>query len=137
MNEQVQNAMVEFLTQAVNNIDNGVSFLSAEVPDAIAQIITWGYLSNGLTFLLSTTVLLYCAKTLTFIIKSKPTEHTAENTFIWESYGELSFEGFIIAFTSSIAIVFASMFTVATIYDLLQLALTPKVWLLEYVTHLA
>lgn len=41
MNEQLQKALVELIGKASNGIDASVSFLSAEIPDVIHQLLAW------------------------------------------------------------------------------------------------
>ena len=50
MNEQLQKALVELIGKASNGIDASVSFLSAEIPDVIHQLLLWYAAKSAIEF---------------------------------------------------------------------------------------
>lgn len=51
MNEQLQKALVELINKASGGIDTSVSFLSAEIPDVVMQILMWQGVKSAIMFL--------------------------------------------------------------------------------------
>ena len=52
MNEQLQQALLAILNKAMSGVEAGVSFLSAEIPDVIHQLLMWKMVSSGVGLLL-------------------------------------------------------------------------------------
>lgn len=51
MNDQLQNALVEIINKASSGIDTSISFLSAELPDVVNQVLIWHSLKSAIMFL--------------------------------------------------------------------------------------
>lgn len=51
MNDQLQNALVEIINKASIGIDTSISFLSAEIPDVVNQVLVWHGLKSAIMFL--------------------------------------------------------------------------------------
>lgn len=52
MNEQMQAALVRLIEKAQSGIDNSVSFLSAEIPDVVHQLLMWHAIRSFAWFVL-------------------------------------------------------------------------------------
>lgn len=51
MNEQLQKALAEIISKASSGIDTSISFLSAELPDVVHQVLIWHSLKSAIMFL--------------------------------------------------------------------------------------
>jgi hypothetical protein len=51
MNDQLQNALVAIINKAGQGVDAGVSFLQAQLPDVIQQLLLWKLVASLLVFI--------------------------------------------------------------------------------------
>lgn len=138
MNEILQTSLIEILNKTINGIDASVSFLQAEIPDVVSQLLTW-YAVKGV-LLATTGVLLLIAYAVLVkkAVDSKPDEGT--NIF-WERWSHKDNAEFSLGwcFILGAVGVFVSIFSllmISNIMDTLQIVVAPKIWLIEYASSL-
>ncbi len=123
MNEQLQTALADLLGKANSGIDAGASFLQAQLPDVIQQLLMWKAVVSGLLFTLS--IVGFIGITIAII-------RVLRNTEFWD--GNDMPPSFLVAGFMSIL-----YFAPALVWDIdwLQILLAPKIYLIEYAASLA
>ena len=149
MNEQLQKALVELIGKASNGIDASVSFLSAEIPDVINQLLLWYATKSAVQFFVG--ILFIAIGVKIFKMKISMSKESAKKAY---EYGEswtryrLSSQVTSIEYDRIIGMpnfwkekvsgVFVVMFGVMWLnIDWLQILIAPKIWLIEYASQLA
>lgn len=126
MNEQLQNALAEILGKTLNGIDAASSFVVAELPDVIQQLLVW-YAVKSFIF----TIVGVLMWSLPFISYRKLNEwHKKDKVFDKDLFIDVGFP---------VALIFSAVFCMSWfLFDLdwLQIILTPKIWLIEYASEL-
>ena len=148
MNEQLQKALVELIGKASNGIDASVSFLSAEIPDVIHQLLLWYAAKSAIEFFVGVIILAFGVKI--FNMKIGMSKDSAKKDYEdgkrWTRYCGLN----EITSTEYDAImmmpdywkakalgVFAAMIGSLWVnIDWLQIWIAPKIWLIEYASQL-
>ena len=148
MNEQLQKALVELIGKASNGIDVSVSFLSAEIPDVIHQLLLWYAAKSAIEFFVGVIILAFGVKI--FNMKIGMSKDSAKKDYEdgkrWTRYCGLN----EITSTEYDAImmmpdywkakalgVFAAMIGSLWVnIDWLQIWIAPKIWLIEYASQL-
>lgn len=133
MNDQLQAALVAILGKTTDALSAGVSFLSAQLPDVIQQLLLW-----KLTFSAVSCVTATIGFIVWFVLLLKAWRYTGvltarrENQYDKETcYPEF----FLIATPVSGAV----LFTLFELFNLqwLQILVAPKIFLIEYAASLA
>jgi hypothetical protein len=121
--EQLNIALAKLIEQATAGIDASTSFLTAQVPDVILQLLMWNFALNLTYFVLGILTLFFCIylwrkiyRTLEVMDGRSSTDH--EDAII--------IGGGIL---SAVLVLPAFIFLNIT---WLQIWIAPKVWLLEY-----
>jgi hypothetical protein len=123
MNEQLQQALLAILTQTVDAVKAGTTFLMAQLPDVIQQLLIWKATQSaiwcGFWLLMSVIILL--------IIRHywKPREYYDG---YWDTLGPFGIFPFI--FCLNFAMI------AMTNYEWLQILIAPKIYLIEYAASL-
>lgn len=117
--EELNTALATLIEQATTGIDASVSFLQAELPDVIYQLLLWHGAKSGIFFVLGIIGLTYFLRM--FIKGCKGVSRIG-----WDKN-----DAYIIA--GVIGAVFSFRFINLT---WLQIWIAPKVWLLEYAASL-
>ena len=126
MNEQLQNALAEILGKTLNGIDAASSFVVAELPDVIQQLLVW-YAVKSFIF----TIVGVLMWSLPFISYRKLNE--------WHKKDKVLDKDLFIDVGFPVALIFSAVFCMSWfLFDLdwLQIILTPKIWLIEYASEL-
>ena len=132
MNEQLQQAVSQLIQLSLLLFQEGKTFLSAEIPDVIHQILLWKAISSFLDFFFFGIILLgiLCwVNWKQFLWWQKP--HKLNSSYSnFEEYGPL--------FIFNILQVAPGILIVHSIsnWEWLQIILAPKLFLLEYATTL-
>jgi len=135
MNEQLQQALTAMITKTSNGIDAGVSFLSAEIPEVIHQLLIWKMVESLLAFVAG---LLLIIGTIWFIYKHtrqvKVDDYHIKPTFIFDDGGEIHPGLVLVTVVSMLTIGFG----IAGACNLtwLQIWIAPKLFLVEYAASL-
>lgn len=138
MNEQLQTALAEMIGKANAGIDAGTSFLQAQLPDVIQQLLVWKLAQNVLmaAFML---LAIWGLVNLLLVI------HRADSVGLWRREPAYSWEkdtapmssiAYMAAFVSLLAIALMSFAAVTRLLTAVQLWLAPKVYLIEYAASL-
>lgn len=115
-------ALATAITKAVSGLDQAATFLAAEIPDVIRQLLIWKATVSGLMFMgciLITCAWAYIMKTYIWVQDEDGKRYWADE---WNSPGQaLMVSG--VALTGA-----AALFDVAW----LQILVAPKIYLIEY-----
>ena len=135
MNEQLQNLLSTAITSVGAKLDGSLSFLSSEMPETLRQVFLWAYTSDCISLLLFLIwIVAYIMLLKNIFTKGKK----SKSNFLYDvTYEEPTEVGIIIAFTVSCITLFILIFAVAVSFDLAQLILTPRVWLINYIANMA
>lgn len=138
MNEHFQNSLIEILNKTVNSIDASVSFLEAEIPDVVSQLLTWYAVKGVLLATIGVLLLLAYAVAVRKVIESKPDEGS---NFFWDRYPgsdhvEFSVQGGYTLGVVGALICLSALDMICNVEDTLQIVVTPKIWLIEYASSL-
>jgi hypothetical protein len=150
MNEQLQQSLAVILSKATDGVEAGISFLQAEIPDVVQQLLLWKMVSNIFVFVSLAFLAAYT------VIKFKPfalklMEYSRGSSMYYENFGEIEREGkrimsenggsvpfavawFFVAFVSCLFFMFSGVESAGTA---LQIWLAPKIYLIEYAASLA
>ncbi len=149
MNEQLQNALIDIIGKVNSGIDASVSFLSAEIPDVLHQLLVWYAVQSAIECIVG--MLIIAAGAKIFTIKFGKSKEQAlsdyESGKQWTRYcgsdRVTSTEyDWIMAMpdhwkAKALGAV-ASIIGIAWIsIDWLKILIAPKIWLIEYASHLA
>ncbi len=127
MNEQLQKALADLIGKASNGIDASVSFLSAEIPDVIHQLLMW-YAVKGALFTLFGVII--C---IAWGLAEKPAYRAIkENCYVG---GDVAF--FYLFIGSAVRLLLFLLASHLVNLDWLQIWIAPKIWLIEYASQLA
>lgn len=140
MNEQLQQALAAILNKTISGVEAGASFLAAEVPDVIFQLLLWNALASGVKALLwmaaLATVYLfarskYCGK------GEKGEDGRCRGTYTHNEMGSVSDRA---ALTVALMVIIAGVALPAAVYHalmVLKILVAPKIYLIEYAASLA
>lgn len=135
MNEQLQQALTMIINKTMNGVDAGVTFLSAEIPEVIHQLLIWKMVESLVAFIAGVMLIV---GTFWFIYKhtrqTKVDQYYMKPTWILDNSGDIH-PGIVgvatgSAFTIGFGIVGACNLT------WLQIWLAPKLFLVEYASSL-
>jgi uncharacterized membrane protein YdcZ (DUF606 family) len=125
MQTNLQDALTSIITDAASSVKSGISFLSAQVPDVVHQLLVYKMVSY------SVTIGLLLALIITFIIyvcivvkKWDDADYESQNVYA------------VIGGIAGIVTFFSAIFLIQTLYNFLELYFAPKVWLIEYAASL-
>jgi hypothetical protein len=127
-----ENVVNEILVKAINAATQGAEFLKEQIPDVVRQLLLWTFWHDVIVALVWLFLLV-----LFWILWSKNLLKNAK-----EEYAKRGFDDWCIAaLVPGLIGAFASIFVisqgiVANALEALQIAIAPKVWLLEYAAHL-
>lgn len=142
MNEQLQQALASILNVATDGIKAGTTFLEAQLPDVIQQLLMWKaveslvYVGIGLCMVVSGCILLkYCIKKINGVA-------TATCDSFWCDYYSTSgngvgFGGVLLTLSTAPITISGLCAFFGNLMTPLQIWIAPKIYLLEYATHLA
>lgn len=135
MNEQLQQALTAIISKTMNGVDAGVSFLSAEIPEVIHQLLIWKMVESlaafvgGVLLIIGTVWFLYAHTR-----QAKVNEYHIKPTWILDRDGEVHL-GIIGVIVGSLI---STCFGIAGVCNItwLQIWLAPKLFLVEYAASL-
>lgn len=122
MNETLQKAVALMIEKAVAGVDTATSFLTAEVPDVIHQLVLWHMAKNAAIVITCLFILSAFAWALLKMYRWEKKKEYRGDLPVTEALGVFGGTG--------------SVFSLFHLFDssitLLKLWIAPKVWLLEY-----
>lgn len=150
MNESLQQALAGILNKTMAGVEAGVSFLSAELPDVIHQLLLWKMVSAGVFALLSIAAVVFFTGAAKRGIKVLCDHSAAQSAYIHDT-GEKEREARSIMEDLSSKIPFAigaialavlswlSLLIggIPSAMEMLKIWLAPKIYLIEYAASLA
>ena len=120
MDQQLQLALIQILNGAVDAAQAGVSFLQAEVPDVVQQLLTYKLVASVVGAVVAVAV-------IAVAVLSVPAAGRLERRRReWDGI-----QCFAMA-VAAIAIVVAAVFLAGAVFDALEIWLAPKLYLIEY-----
>lgn len=131
MNDQMQQALVAILNKTMSGVEAGTSFLQAELPDVIHQLLAWKLASCLLATLISIIVIFSYWRFIRAFMKSE------SGSTLKDSWGEPTGPAFAGLAIGGGASVFSLIVILFDGFTALQIALAPKVYLIEYAASLA
>lgn len=131
MNESLQQALAGILNKTMAGVEAGVSFLSAELPDVIQQLLVWKLAESCMLLTLGFAFLLTAIKLIRKGFKNLDEEQKKD----WHSEKPSRYVvPFAIGgFSSTIAFILV----MSNAGSALQIWLAPKIYLIEYAASLA
>lgn len=148
MNEQLQKALVELIGKASNGIDASVSFLSAEIPDVIHQLLLWYAAKSAIEFFVGVIIIAFGVKifNMKIGISKDSAKKDYEDGKRWTRYCGLNeitsteYDTIMMMpdyWKAKALGVFAAMIgSLLVNIDWLQIWIAPKIWLIEYASQL-
>lgn len=127
MDEQLQKALAEIIGKVNGGIDGAASFMSAQIPDAVSQLLMWYATKSAIMCSLAVIVMIAWFFAERYAIKALRA-------------GNADVEDWAIVYglLGSIARIMPIMFFWSYLnLDWLQILLAPKIWLIEYAASLA
>lgn len=130
MNEQLQQALTAILNKTMSGVDAGVSFLSAEIPDVIHQLLLWKIVSNSLLTLFGFCLLFASHRLIRRALRNQA-EEAAKG---WA----LQQDGRYIApyILGGISGLVGCIISIGNGLNALQIWIAPKIYLIEYAASL-
>ena len=126
MNEQLQNALSGLLTKTMEGVETASTFLVAELPDVVYQLLLW----YGVRSIVETVLAISC---VLFYIKLEKKLYPFIKDACDDSYDPNFVFGFGYLCIGSIPRVILLIVAYKHMsLDWLQIWIAPKIWLLEY-----
>lgn len=137
MNETLQKAVALMIEKALSGVDTATTFLTAEIPDVVHQLLVWHMVKSLLMCLLGVGTLIGVALLMKRAFRKPEVDETRSNTYktyykrslVFDREGEIS-PGIVPVV--AVGLVFALIGSCFINIEWLQIWIAPKVWLLEY-----
>lgn len=127
MNDQLQKALADLLAKANQGIDAGASFLQAQLPDVIQQLLWWKAVSSIVCSIAGVVLLGAVGFIWWRILRAKLPD-----------MDDFILDGMVPCFMGAlVSIPFVGIGIAAISLDWLQILIAPKVYLIEHAAHLA
>lgn len=138
MNETFVDAMNLLIQKTLTGVDNTVTFLSAQIPDVLRQLITFNIVKESILILVLFIPIIIYITTLAHINKQKKNKNKGS---IWiDKYTNDAVDYkesvFVLAIIGGFIVVGCGLSVIDHILNLAELVFAPKVWLLEYASDL-
>lgn len=127
MNDQLQQALAAILSKSMDAIQTGVTFLQAELPDVIHQLLMWHAARSGI--LASISLILA-------IIFSKWACKAWKHADTFKSYEDGNTGYSILSVVLGVLSLFFACLLVAQSMILMKILISPKIYLIEYAASL-
>lgn len=131
MNDQMQQALAAILNKTMSGIEAGTSFLQAELPDVIHQLLAWKLASSMLSVLIGIVVLFVYWRFIQAYMKAE------RNSTLKDAHCDPTVPAFVSLVIGGCASVVSFIVILSDGFTALQIALAPKVYLIEYASSLA
>lgn len=123
--DPLNQAFADIVTKALSGVDAAASFLSAQIPDVIHQLLVWKMAQAGGGFILCLLFIIGYVFLIKMIVK---------NGYI--SGPDLDVLAVLALIIGGIFAVVCVVFAVANLFDMLQIWLAPKIYVMEYASSL-
>ena len=129
MNDELQKALATILAKTTNALEAGVTFLQAELPEVIRQLLAWHAVKSGITFAVCVILFAACATVAVKCFKAGRAKLTDDD-------GDDGFGEFVVFLFGSLSSCAAGSSALNNL-DWLQILIAPKLYLIEYAARLA
>ncbi len=142
MNEQLQQALAAILNKTMAGVETGASFLQAELPDVIQQLLAWKLYSSiaygavGALMLAGVVVLLIKSIKKEQVTAGGGEYRNTKPTLVWDCDGDVH-PGVLILGTIAVIGAIFGIALIAELMTAMQIAVAPKIFLIEYAASLA
>jgi hypothetical protein len=130
MMEELNTALATLIEQATTGIDASVSFLQAELPDVIYQLLLWHGVKSFIFFAIGLSIWCLWGGALLWrrsFVNKERNGADWDNDDIGDFVGISTISGLLVFFVTAIGFLNLTW---------LQIWIAPKVWLLEYAANL-
>ena len=136
MNEELQNALVEFVAMITSAAQTAAEFGAEQLPEVIEQLLAWSFWSHAAWAAFWVIASFVLATINFYVVKTRQKQVDNGGGFLWDRHGNP--EGACILFWATILFGWIP-FVCAIDYSMsaLKIAIAPKVWLIEYAASLA
>jgi len=138
MNEELQNALVNFVSMITSAAETAGGFAAEQMPEVIEQLIAFSMIKAAFCFVILSIPIIAHIMWVVHIFRSKPLAG-GDGALYWDSFsGGVSIkEGAIfVCVMTSVLTIPPIPFAIAHAIELLKLVIAPKVWLIEYAAGL-
>lgn len=132
MNEQLQQAVTTMIQQALEAFNKGASFMAAEIPDVVNQLLMWHAIRSAAMTALGVLILVVFVVTSYYQVKwwvAKDPNSRYDERRINMAYGSAVLLNLIWILPVAFAISIINL-------TWLQIWIAPKVWLIEYAARM-
>ena len=129
MDDKLQEALLNILNNVTQSVENGVSFLSEQLPDVIHQLLLWKAVESGIHFVILLALCIGLGIAACKFLKAGR-EYKPKNACDDKAIGYFLLFG-ITLFIACVAFVFAS-----NQLEWLKILIAPKMYLIEYAAQL-
>lgn len=130
MNENLQTAVAQIIERSLAAVDTAASFLAAEIPDVVQQLLMWHMVKSGVYMALGLALL--AAIPLYWKWWYRNAERNNDGELL---DGGATFIGGVAGVVGSAALLPSGLILINLTW--LQIWIAPKVWLIEYAAKLA
>ena len=126
MNESMQKAVAAMIEKAISGVDAATSFLAAEIPDVIHQLLMWNMVKS-IVITLSYLIVLFCIYLVIRFVYKKVEASENPDHYLTVMVGII---------LGGLVGTFCVAGVVSNTLNALQIWIAPKVWLIEYAAKL-
>lgn len=124
MNDVTQNLLNEVLKKAIDTATTSGQWLAGQIPDVVNQLLLWKFWQNAILAIVFA-VLIVSYATISYRIRNIKDYWDDTPEWVWIFW----VVGGVISSAMWVGVVECA-------FEALQIAIAPKVWLLEYAAHL-
>jgi hypothetical protein len=135
MNDQLQQALAQILGKTMNAVESGAAFLQAELPEVVSQLLMWKLVES---IVVAVSMLLLVAGAARFVYlaataqdRKKPWREQHSRGDFWTAFAGI---GTVI---SVVVLLVCVPLMIMHAMNAIQIAVAPKVYLIEYAARLA
>lgn len=138
MNETFVDAMNLLIQKTLTGVDNTITFLSAQIPDVLRQLITFNIVKESISILVLFIPIIIYITTLAHINKQKKNKNKGSIWIDKYTRDEVNYNeaAQALAILGGFIMVGCSLSVIDHVLNLAELVFAPKVWLLEYASNL-
>lgn len=140
MNNNLEQAVAGLIEKAIAGMDTATSFLSAEIPDVISQLLLWYGIYYFIVFLFSITLIVV---PLCVLIKKCGVGAVVDEsnsgrygnrvpTWTHDDDGDFVDKGIGVVLSIVVTVIIGFLILFHNQLDFLKVWIAPKVWLIEY-----
>lgn len=122
---KIEDTVVELIQKSVSSVEQGISWLSGELPDVIHQFLMWELAKHSIGIFLSLLpIILFIRSIIIYLKDYEEIQCKDDGTFM------------ILIIVSGVFSIFAVGHFVCSIMNITQILIAPKIYLIEYAASL-